>query len=301
MKKQQEKVFMKKLKQLIAHIKTLNTNPSNELNDEILQLICYAPKMPLRLQQEQLLNETTRFSFKVKDEYFAKKELSFFGFKWGNGKHKVLITHGWGSKAADFAEIITALKKIDNLEIIAFDAPGNGSSEGELSNLLLFVKAVETIVSNFGIPDVMIGHSLGAMANVIALKRMRFVPSLLVSLAPLILLKENFEASMQTVGISKTSQDRFLKGFEDTFNIPASSFNLNDWYSFEYPPKHWLGYDQNDQTAPFKFLKTFLDKNTSIISHKFDGVGHDKILKSPDVIQGLTEIVNGTLSNKNDL
>ncbi len=55
---------------------------------------------------------------------------------------KLLITTGWGSKAADFSELIQALRAIDDLEIIAFDAPGNGSSEGELSNLLLFIFSV---------------------------------------------------------------------------------------------------------------------------------------------------------------
>ena len=111
--------------------------------------------MPVRLQQEQLLNEAEKFSLRVSDDYFAKKDLLFNGFKWGNGSRKVLITHGWGSKAADFSEIITGLKRVNDLEIIAFDAPGNGSSEGELSNLLLFSEAVKAIILNYGKPD---GH-----------------------------------------------------------------------------------------------------------------------------------------------
>ncbi len=161
---------MKKLKQIITQVKTFPTDKPDELNDLLWQLICYSPKMPVRLLQEQLLNEAERFSLTVTDDYFANKELQFNGFKWGNGQFKVLITHGWGSKAADFTEIITALKEVNDLEIIAFDAPGNGSSEGELSNLLLFSEAVKSIILKYGKPDFVIGHSLGAMANVKAHK-----------------------------------------------------------------------------------------------------------------------------------
>lgn len=82
-----------------------------------------------------------------------------------------MITHGWGLKAADFTELITGLNENKDLQTIAFDAPGNGSSEGKLSNLLLFVQAVKAVVFHYGPPAVIIGHSLGAMADVIALKK----------------------------------------------------------------------------------------------------------------------------------
>src|ERR1700748_3158719 len=119
---------MKKLRQVFAEIKSGTYHSEEELNQLIWQLICYSPKMPVRLQQQQLLDEAEKFSLNAKDDYFEHKKLNFNGFKWGTGKHKVLITHGWGSKAADFAEMIIALREIDDLEIIAFDAPGNGSS-----------------------------------------------------------------------------------------------------------------------------------------------------------------------------
>src|SRR5476651_1899547 len=102
---------MKKLKQIITQIKA-ESSTSSELNDLIWQLICYSPKMAVRLQQEQLLNEAEKFSLTVSDDYFAKRELVFNGFKWGNGRKKLIITHGLGSKAADFTEIITALREV---------------------------------------------------------------------------------------------------------------------------------------------------------------------------------------------
>lgn len=79
---------MKKLKQIISQIKTLSAGQAENLNPWLWQLICYSPKMPLRSVQEPLLNESTEFSLKVQDEYFAKNEVVFKGFKWGEGKNK---------------------------------------------------------------------------------------------------------------------------------------------------------------------------------------------------------------------
>ena len=285
---------MKKLRQIIADVKTGINDTPDELTDLLWQLICYSPKMPLRLQQEQLLNEAEKFTLTVKDEYFEKKELHFNGFKWGSGEKKVLITHGWGSKAADFSEIIAALRAIDNIQIIAFDAPGNGSSEGELSNLLLFKEAVKAIIQNYGTPAVMIGHSLGGMANVVALKELSVSPPLLISITSLIRLKENFEASMNAVGVPQPEQTKFLDDFKAKFNMPASYFNLNDYYPFDAGLKHWLAYDEGDLISTYNYLEEFLDKYPFIESSEYPDTGHERILKSPQLISDIVDLVRIT-------
>ena len=283
---------MKKLKQVIAQIKDESPKSPAELIQLLWQFICYPPKMSLRLQQEQLLNEAEKFTLNIYDAFFSKKELQFNGFVWGNGSRKLIISHGWGSKAADFTDLIIALKEINDLQIISFDAPGNGSSEGDLSNLLLFAGAIKAVVAQFGSPDVVIGHSLGAMANIVALIEMNIKPSLLISIAPLIRLKENFEASMHSIGIEQQAQDDFFKSFEQLFKRPASFYNLNEWYPIGFNVKHWLAYDEHDLIAPYDYLKEFLIKNPSIGTKKYDNVGHDRIIKSPELIKDIIGLIN---------
>lgn len=275
---------MKKLKQIISSIKADTANTPDEFNTLLWNFICYSPKMPVRFQQEQLLNESENFSLRVTDDFFAKRALNFNGFKWGEGKYKVLITHGWGSKAADFYELISKLKELKELTIIAFDAPGNGSSEGELSNLLLYKDAVKTIIAEFGSPDIMIGHSLGGMANIIVLSELGIEPALLISISPLIRLKENFEQSMALVGIAAEAQQRFLESFTEKFNVPASRYNLIDRYSINDKINHLLLYDKNDQISSYNFLSEFLYNNPNINSQNYEDAGHEKIIKSEQVV-----------------
>jgi pimeloyl-ACP methyl ester carboxylesterase len=289
---------MKKLKQIIAQTKEIAAANPSGFNDLVWQLICYSPKMQLRLHQEQLLDEATHFSLKVNDDYFAKKELTFNGFKWGTGKHKILITHGWGSKAADCGDIITALREIDDVEIFAFDAPGNGSSEGELSNLLLFILAAEAIIKTYGKPDVLIGHSLGAMANVMAVEEIGILPSLLISLTPLVRLKENFDASMNAAGVQQQAQHQFLESFEALFGYPASWYNLNRQYSLDAGLNQWLAYDHADLFAPYTYLQEFLTTRPSIKAKHYEGTGHERILKSPEMIGDLVNEVKIALGKE---
>lgn len=253
------------------------------------EFIFYSPKMPLRLHQEQLIAASKQFSLPVFDTYFTKAEVSINCFSWGSGKRKILLTHGWASKALDFYELIVELQKIDDLEVIAFDAPGNGSSISEFSNLMLYADSVKAIAQNYAQPDVLIGHSLGGMANVIALQEMNLSPELLISIAPLIRLKENFEQSLDSVNISDKDQDIFFANFEKEFPVAASHFNLTELYQLSPDTNHFLAFDPEDHISPYSYLKEFLDKNPAINTKSFEGVGHYKILKSVEVIEDVVK------------
>lgn len=280
---------MKKLRQLVKTLLSGTIMAPGELNDTLWQLICYPPKMPLRLQQEQLLKEAEPFSLTVNDDYFSKKPLHFNGFRWGNGRRKVIITHGWGSKAADFMELIPELLKMDDLQVIAFDAPGNGSSEGGLSNLLLFVGAVEAVIDKFGVPDILIGHSFGAMANVNALQNLKITPKLLISIAPLIRLKENFIASMNGVHTNASARESFLDSFEDLFGFPAAYHNLKERYLMDENVNHLLFYDQNDPISPNIYIQEFLMANPTVKSIDLENAGHERIIKTPELINTIVK------------
>ncbi len=277
---------MKRLKQLIGDLKQQQGNPDAALMREF---IFYSPKMPLRLHQEQLIAESKQFSLPVFDTYFTRSEISINCFSWGKGKRKVLLTHGWASKALDFYELIVALLKNDDLEVIAFDAPGNGSSVSEFSNLMLYADSVKSIALNYAQPDVLIGHSLGGMANVIAVQELAMQPQLLVSIAPLIRLKENFEQSLDSVNIASKDQAIFFTNFEREFPVPASYFNLTNLYQLKNDINHFLAFDPEDHISPYPFLKEFLDKYPAITSKSFEDVGHYKILKSVEVIEDIAQ------------
>ncbi|RYZ98221.1 MAG: alpha/beta hydrolase [Sphingobacteriaceae bacterium] len=178
-----------------------------------------------------------------------------------------------------------------DFEIIAFDAPGNGSSEGDLSNLLLFILAIKAVITFHGKPDVVIGHSLGAMANIAALGELGITPSILISVTPLLRLKENFEFSMNKVGIPLPDQTTYFDSFKEKFDIPISDFKLDNWYGFNNKVNHWLAYDVNDPIAPHTYLETFAASYPSVKLKNYTDIGHHNAIKSPVVVSDLVQEV----------
>ena len=287
---------MKKLKQIVEQVKTLIAeNKPDELNRMLWQLICYPPKMPLRLHQEQLFSEAEKFTVTVDDPYFTNQQLNINGFKWGNGKHTVLLSHGWGSKAADFDSLISALRENSDLQIIAFDAPANGSSDGDLSNLLLFANAVKAVIAATGEPDIVIGHSFGTMANVSVLTALHITPKLLISIAPFILLQENFIRSMTAVGVPTDAQQAFLDDFKSRYGIYPTEYAMQKLYTFDDTLNHWLAYDDQDAMLPDAYLQGFLKVHPSIKTKNYSGAGHERIIKSAELIADIADRVNEVL------
>ncbi|WP_316794779.1 alpha/beta hydrolase [Pedobacter agri] len=275
---------MKTLKQIVTDIKASADEPGESRNALIRKFVLYSPKMPLRLHHEQLIAEAEQFRLTVYDQYFTQSDILINCFSWGSGKRKILLSHGWASKALDFYELIVELRKLDDVQIISFDAPGNGSSISELSNLILYRDSVKAIIEKYKTIDFVIGHSLGAMANILALQDVALQTKLLISIAPLIKLKENFEQSLDGVLVSKSDQEIFFQNFESEVNVSADYFNLLNLYHLDKSIKHLLAFDPEDQISPVAFLRDFLAANREIESVAFTEIGHYKIIKSPEVI-----------------
>lgn len=285
---------MKNLKQIVEDIKLLNSDDPEQLQSLLWRLICYSPKMPGRFHHQALINSAETSALRVYDEFFSRSELSFNIFRWGKGPVKVLLTHGWGSKAIDFSELINTLLLNRDIEIWAFDAPGNGSSEGDLSNLLLFADAVKQIQNTFGMPDVMVGHSLGGMANSLVLDQTKRYPKLLVSIAPLVNLTENFSATMTAVGIPGAAQKQFFKSFEELYGVNTDQFMLNNMYTFGDQVKHLLLYEANDHISPSHYIEAFLQDHHRISVTRYDDTSHAKIIADPRVVAEIDQFIKAS-------
>lgn len=102
----------------------------------------------------------------------AKKErLKFEGeelaiYEWGQGSKYALLCHGWESNAGCLGAFVPLLIE-KGYKVIAFDGPAHGSSEGKQATLISFTNVAKQVVKKYGLPEIAMGHSLGA--NVIML------------------------------------------------------------------------------------------------------------------------------------
>lgn len=82
---------------------------------------------------------------------------------------KALIVHGWAGRGTQLHSIARTCMNHD-IQAISFDAPAHGLSEGKTSNMTEYVACIYEIDKQYGPFDYAIGHSLGGMALMNAVK-----------------------------------------------------------------------------------------------------------------------------------
>lgn len=90
-------------------------------------------------------------------------------YSYGNTPKKVLLVHGWSGRGTQLAKIAEALLK-KGYSSISFDAPAHGKAPGKMSNMKYFIESVHYLDRKYGPFDAVIGHSLGGMSSLRAIK-----------------------------------------------------------------------------------------------------------------------------------
>jgi len=97
-----------------------------------------------------------------------KKEIVVY--QYGEGEKKVLLVHGWSGRATQLVKIADELVHM-GYQIISFDAPAHGKSQGKSTLMPEFIASILEIEKQFGPFEFAIGHSLGGMSVLNALKQ----------------------------------------------------------------------------------------------------------------------------------
>jgi hypothetical protein len=86
------------------------------------------------------------------------------GYEWGEAaKPYVLVIHGWAGRATQFRKFIPVFNN-NGYNVIGFDGPAHGRSEGKKTNLFEFEAVLKKIIEQKGMPVAIIAHSFGGGA-----------------------------------------------------------------------------------------------------------------------------------------
>jgi pimeloyl-ACP methyl ester carboxylesterase len=90
-------------------------------------------------------------------------------YQYGSGNKKVLLVHGWSGRGTQLCKIADELVK-SGYSTVSFDAPAHGKSPGNSTIMVDFIASIIEIDKQFGPFEVAIGHSLGGMSVLNAIK-----------------------------------------------------------------------------------------------------------------------------------
>ncbi len=211
---------------------------------------------------------------------------SIMVYEYGTSTKKALLVHGWSGRGTQLFKIADALLK-EGYATVSFDAPAHGKSPGNSSIMLEFIASVFELEKQYGPFEVAIGHSLGGMAVLNAVKKGLQVQKIAVigSGDNVQDILDNFISRLQlTPNISQKLRVHFEKKHGEALD------NYSAFKAAEAIEKPILVvHDENDYEVPVKAGINIHQhiKNGNLILTQ--GLGHRKILGDPMVIQKLID------------
>lgn len=223
---------------------------------------------------------------------FEMDGLILRGFRWmpehRNGK-KILIVHGFSSYAYKFEKYILPLKK-EGFEIILFDAPAHGTSDGKLINAYIYKKAILRIENLYGPFYGIMGHSLGGLVSALAFEELKEQENRkLVLLAPATETERAIANFFAIIPADEKVKQAFIQLIVELAGNPVSYYSVSRVVKNLKAPVLWV-HDKHDAVCDFEDVKPLLLLDlphvTFLITQE---LGHGKVYKDHKVC---TEVVH---------
>jgi pimeloyl-ACP methyl ester carboxylesterase len=216
--------------------------------------------------------------------YFTQQGKKVRGYRWNkDAGNRLLILHGYESSCRKFDHHISRAVKA-GFEVLAFDAPAHGSSEGSQVTLLDYMEMISNTEKHFGKIDRFICHSFGGFALMMYLeKRSHDATTRAVVIAP---------ASETTVAIDgffgfMQLSNKVRKEFDRI--IHQKSGHWPAYFSASRALKHitasilWI-HDEEDLVTPVAEAQKVMATGYPNIEFMITkGLGHNKIYRDNDV------------------
>ena len=212
---------------------------------------------------------------------FELNGLKVNGFRWNAGQpHTILILHGFGSAAHKFHVYIAPLMA-KGYQVIAFDAPAHGSSEGDTINAIQYSEMIGSVVELYGPIKGYIAHSFAGIALSLAIeKTIHNAETHIVLIAPATETSTAIDAAFTMLHIQNAA---VRKEFDNI--IFERSGHPTEWFSIKRAMHQiaasvlWI-HDEQDDITPL--ADALLVKKEDFPNIRFiitKGLGHKKIYR----------------------
>jgi len=247
-------------------------------------------KIPLKPPHLEILNRSNSFSYTINDVWGIEESIKIVGYSWNrSGSKKILLVHGWNGKASDYYKLIPEL--IDNdFQIDAIDCKAHGDSEGKRSSMLDFIYSLNGYFDNFGVPDIIIGHSLGATASIFSAIDKNLYIDKIVLLANPIIMKNAFFAGFDQINLPQKSQKLVFESAEKLLGKKIDDFDLTKVELNNFHDILEIYVDHDEEISNEDTMK-LLQTHPEIHSIKINNCGHNYIHRNSKAIQNILQFI----------
>lgn len=201
---------------------------------------------------------------------------------------RILLVHGWSGRGTQLVKIADELLSL-GYSTISFDAPSHGKSKGNSSIMIEFIASILELEKQFGPFEFAIGHSLGGMSILNAIREnLKVKKAIIIGSGDIIqdIIDDFIKKLDLKTKIGIKLRDYFEKKYKSKM----------DYYSTSNAAKEvsipiLIIHDENDDDVNIKSAYNIKEnlKNSSLMVTK--NLGHRRILGNTEVIKRIVEFI----------
>ena len=203
-------------------------------------------------------------------------------YQYGKSDKKILLVHGWSGRGTQLFKIADAFVQ-EGYSTVSFDAPAHGKSPGSDSIMVDFIAAIFEIDKKYGPFEAAVGHSLGGMSVMNAIKRgLKVNKAVIIGSGDIVQdIMDDFILKLELEPIISTKLRLY---FEEKYGEKMDNYSVHKAAS-EITTPVLVIHDKNDievpVTAGINIHKNL--KNGELLLT--EGLGHRKILGDYEVVK----------------
>lgn len=202
----------------------------------------------------------------------------------------VLLVHGWGGRGVQMGSFVAPLLAA-GYRAVWFDQPGHGESGRGAVALPDFVRALEALAATHGPFAAAIGHSLGAAALGVALRRgLRL--GRIVFVSPPASINEHTHNFARLLGITPRIREAMRRRLEHRYGLRFAEIDRIEELE-QLPLPALFVHDRDDVEVPFEHTLRLFRRMPQAWLIKTYGLGHHRLLRDHAVVGAVVDFVSG--------
>ena len=209
-------------------------------------------------------------------------------YEYGKSDKKILLVHGWSGRGTQLVKIADELLK-NGFMTISFDAPAHGKSKGNSSIMIEFIASILEIEKQYGPFEFAVGHSLGGMSVLNAIKQNHKIKKAVI-IGSGDIIQDIIDDFIHKLQLKPEYGIKLRNHFEAKF-----SGKMDDYSAYKAAKKTEIPvliiHDKDDHDVSVKAAYNIQKhlKNSEIMIT--ESLGHRKILGNDDVIKKIIEFL----------
>ena len=212
-------------------------------------------------------------------------------YEYGKSNRKILLVHGWSGRGTQLFKIADELVKL-GYSTVSFDAPAHGKSKGKTTIMSEFIHAILEIDKQYGPFEFAIGHSLGGMSVLNAIRDgLKVDKAIIIGSGDIV--QDILDEFISKLGLKQEISERLRDFFESQYQV-----KMDDFSAYKAAQKIKIPvlviHDYNDPEVPVKagiHIHKQLENGTLYLT---EGLGHRKILGNQNVIKKTIDFIKST-------